>query len=563
MISENTLQKHTYLLFAITTIVILAGIGLRDPWPPDEPRFALMAKEMWDTGNWFFPHRGGEIYPDKPPLVMWMILLFYGLIGNLKIAFLLPSAIFSMGTMWLTYDIAKRMWNSKIGLYAGFLLAITLHFILQAKSGQLDAPVAFWVMLGSYGLLRHMILGPSWKWYYLAFFAMGMGVITKGVGFLPVLMLFALIIVAPKWYDKGDKQLLKWFAGIFFLLLAVSLWLVPMLLQVANNPVADVVAYRDNILLKQTVNRYASSWGHIKPFYYYVFEVIPLFWLPLSLLLPWLFKPFKQAFAQKDRRIIYPLVMVLFVLLFFSLSKGKRAEYMLPILPLLVLVIAPYFELLLNKKGVQRLLFALVLILSVLFVMVGLAGIFEVEKVSSLTAKYFVNPWYWMTSVGVFGLLVIAVLRKHSVKLYAVFVSSLWLSYGLWAAPLVDKAMSTEPMMAAITKVIPQDAELGLVGMREKLLLHTRWQTTHFGYHHPKTEQQQVAINWIMQKPSRYLLINYRYLNDCFMVENSIDYDSFHKSKWLLFSIESLAKSRCSPDNGEYAQFLPKFNEDL
>ncbi len=552
---EEDIKKYTFWLFAITAIVILAGIGLRDPWPPDEPRFALMAKEMWDTGNWFFPHRGGEIYPDKPPMVMWMILFFYGLIGNLKIAFLLPSAILSMLTMWMTVDIARRLYNPKIGLYAGFLLAITLHFILQAKSGQLDAPVAFWVMLGSYGLLRHLILGPAWKWYYLAFFAMGMGIITKGVGFLPVLMLFGLIIVSPKWHDKNNKQLLKWFAGIFFLLLAVSLWLIPMLIQVDNNPTPDVLAYRDNILLKQTVNRYAKSWAHLQPFYYYVLEVIPLFWLPLSLFIPWLIKPVKQAFKNKDARILYPLTMVIFVVFFFSLSKGKRAEYMLPILPMFVLIIAPYFEQLIQKKGLQRLLLAVVIILSVLFSLIGFSGIFEVEKVSQLTAKYFVNPWYWMASLGVFGLISVAIFRKQTVKLYTLFMLGLWLSYGLWAAPMVDKAMSTQPMMAAVAKVIPKDAELGLVGMREKLLLHTQWPTTHFGHHHPKAEQQQAGINWIFDKPNRYLLVNSQYLNACFNEETSIDYDSFHKNKWLLFNSQDLDRSSCKTDGVNYASF--------
>jgi len=549
------IQKYTFWLFVITGIVILAGIGLRDPWPPDEPRFALMAKEMWDTGNWFFPHRGGQIYPDKPPMVMWMILFFYGLLGNLKIAFLLPSAILSLCTMWMTFDIAKRLWNPKVALYAGFLLAITLHFILQAKSGQLDAPVAFWVMLGCYGLLRHLILGPAWKWYYLSFFAMGMGIISKGVGFLPVLMLFGLIIVSPKWHEKSNKQLLKWLAGIVFLLIAVSLWLVPMLIQVDNNPTPDVLAYRDNILLKQTVNRYAKSWAHLQPFYYYVLEVIPLFWLPLSLFVPWLVKPIKQAFKDKDRRIIYPLVMMIFVIFFFSLSKGKRAEYMLPILPMFVLIIAPYFELLMNKKGVQRLLLSVVVILSLLFTIIGCAGVLDVEKISRLTAKYFVNPWYWMASLGVFGLIMTAIFRKQVVKLYTLFMLGLWLSYGLWAAPMVDKAMSTKPMMAAIANVIPQDAELGLVGMREKLLLHTQWNTTHFGHHHPKAEQQQAGINWVMEKPNRYLLVNNQYLNNCFKADSSIDYDSFHKNKWLLFSLNKLSKDFCKIDTIKYDSF--------
>ena len=550
--SSSDIKKLTFWLFAITAIVILAGLGLRDPWPPDEPRFALMAKEMWDTGNWFFPHRGGEIYPDKPPMVMWMILFFYGLIGNLKIAFLLPSAILSMGTMWMTYDIAKRLWNPKIGLYAGYLLAITLHFILQAKSGQLDAPVAFWVMLGSYGLLRHLILGPAWRWYYLAFFAMGMGVITKGVGFLPVLMLFGLFIVKPVWHDKNNRQLVKWFAGLFFLLLAIALWLVPMLIQVDNNPTPDVLAYRDNILLKQTVNRYAKSWAHIQPFYYYILEAIPLFWLPLSLFIPWLLKPFKQALKDKERRIIYPLVMVVFVVFFFSLSKGKRAEYMLPILPLLVLAIAPYFEQLMANKTIQKLLLILVFGLAFILFAVGLAGIFEIEKVSRLTAKYFVNPWYWLASLGLFGLIVVALFRKNAVKTYTVFMLGLWLSYGLWALPLVDKAMSTEPMMAAIAQVIPPDAELGIVGFREKLLLHSKWKTTHFGHHNPKDEQQQAAINWLKEKPNRFLLISKNYLNGCFDPDASLKYNSFHNRKWYLFTANSI---RCVADGKNYVQY--------
>lgn len=556
--NNRIIQILVFYLFTITAIVILIGIGLRDPWPPDEPRFALMAKEMWDTGNWFFPHRGGEIYPDKPPMVMWMMLFFYGLIGNLKIAFLLPSAILSMCTLWMTCDIAKRMWNPWIGLNAGFLLAITLHFILQAKSGQLDAPVAFWVMLGCYGLLRHLILGPAWRWYYLAFFAMGMGVITKGVGFLPVLMLFALVFYPPTWHDKTNRQILKWLLGIVFLLLAISLWLIPMLILVDNNPSVEMLAYRDNILLKQTVNRYAKSWAHIQPFYYYVLEVIPLFWLPLSLFVPWLIKPVKLAFKDKEKRIIYPLAMLVFVVFFFSLSKGKRAEYMLPVLPMFVLVIAPYFERLINKKGIQRLIVMLVAFLSTIFVLVGLAGIFEVETVSRLTAKFFVNPWYWMASLGGFGLVIIILFRKQAIKLYTIFILGLWLSYGLWAAPMVDKAMSIEPMMLAIAKVIPDDAEFGIVGMREKLLLHTQWQTTHFGHHHPKAMQEQAAINWSQHHPNAYLLINYQYLNDCFRAETSLDYDSFHKGKWLLFNVSDLDATVCIIDNSHYDEFVVK-----
>ncbi len=47
-----------FLLFAL--LILGAGIGLRDPWPADEPRFAMSAMQMVESGNWLIPHRGSE-----------------------------------------------------------------------------------------------------------------------------------------------------------------------------------------------------------------------------------------------------------------------------------------------------------------------------------------------------------------------------------------------------------------------------------------------------------------------------------------------------------------------
>ena len=70
-------------LVGLTLIALFAGIGLRAPWPADEPRFAQVAREMVESGQWLFPTRGGEFYPDKPPVFMWLIALFYQLTGQL------------------------------------------------------------------------------------------------------------------------------------------------------------------------------------------------------------------------------------------------------------------------------------------------------------------------------------------------------------------------------------------------------------------------------------------------------------------------------------------------
>ena len=64
-------RLNLWFLLGLGLLVLGAGLGLRDPWPADEPRFALVAKQMVESGQWLFPFRGGEIYPDKPPMFMW------------------------------------------------------------------------------------------------------------------------------------------------------------------------------------------------------------------------------------------------------------------------------------------------------------------------------------------------------------------------------------------------------------------------------------------------------------------------------------------------------------
>ena len=51
-------SREFWLLAVVAVLVIGAGLGLRDPWPADEPRFALVAKQMIESDNWLFPHRG-------------------------------------------------------------------------------------------------------------------------------------------------------------------------------------------------------------------------------------------------------------------------------------------------------------------------------------------------------------------------------------------------------------------------------------------------------------------------------------------------------------------------
>jgi len=362
-------QRDRWLLALAALAVLAVGIGLRQPWPADEPRFALVGYDMARHGDWLFPRVAGELYPDKPPLFMWLIAAGQLLTGSLEVAFLLPSLLAGLGTLWLVWDLARRLWNPRIALGATALLLCTLQFALQARTAQIDAVVTFLITLGLYGVMRHLLLGPAWGWYALGGFAAGLGVITKGVGFVALFVLLPWGWAAwrgwPRVQPARDPRLLL---APLALLAAVALWLVPMLLAVesANDPA--YAAYRDNILHKQTAERYAAAWHHHNPPWYYLVEVIPFFWLPLSLLLPWLVPAWWRRIRRGDARLLLPLGYALATLLFFSASPGKRGVYILPILPMMALAAAPLLPGLLRRPGPQRAGLVLLALFALLFI---------------------------------------------------------------------------------------------------------------------------------------------------------------------------------------------------
>ena len=97
----------------------------------------------------------------------------------------------------------------------------------------------------------------------------------------------------------------RWALGPLALLAAVAVWLAPMLIAANHDPA--LAQYRDEILFKQTVNRYADPWHHREPFWYFFVEVIPPLWLPLTALLPWLVPRWRQSWRARDLRFVLPL----------------------------------------------------------------------------------------------------------------------------------------------------------------------------------------------------------------------------------------------------------------
>ncbi|MDX1443520.1 MAG: glycosyltransferase family 39 protein [Gammaproteobacteria bacterium] len=534
---QGSRRSHMGWLFALALLLIATGLGLRDPWPADEPRYALVAKEMVDTGQWLFPHVAGVLYPDKPPLFFWLQAIFYGIFGSVRWTFLLPSLLASLGTLYLVYDLGRRLWREHIGVIAALLLLASMQFVLQGRQGQIDATVCFWITLGMYGLLRHLLLGPQWRWYVTGFAAMGAGIITKGVGFLPVLVLlpWGLVLYRGWRLPRLEGSISRWVSGPVAMLAVIALWLVPMLYVVMTSDAPDMVAYRNDILLKQTAERYADSWHHLEPFWYYFTNVIPLFWFPLSLMLPWLVPAWQRRVKRGDARYVLLLGWVVLVLLFFSVSPGKRGVYILPALPMLALAAAPLLPGLLRKPSLQRTLFWA----GALFNMVLLAALIyftwlRPEQAFKLATRLGeATPWLLvgtMAGGGLFSLL--ACLRRPIIGV-AAFLAWFWLVYGLMVGPMLNPMRSPAAMMTEVRERAG-DSVLGLVGWKEQMALHADRPFVHFGFRRDHAMEKRDALIWVSQGDDRVLLLGSEELPGCVIGGKTRDLGIRHRQHWWL-----------------------------
>ncbi len=541
-----------WLLFA-GILLLTAGLGLRDPWPADEPRFALMAREMVRSGHWFFPTLGGELYADKPPLFIWLQAIFYYLTGSLRIAFLLPNLLAGLGSIVLVYDLARRLWDRRVAVAAGLLLLATIQFVLQARSGQIDGLVSFWICLAVYGLLRHMLLGPQWGWYWFGCFAAGLGVITKGVG------LIALFMLLPYWLARRQHwqhlaaisgQLGKWCWGAACFLLAICLWAVPMLVLVELSADPAFAAYRDNILFHQTVERYSDAWIHLHPFWYYLVQVIPVMWLPLTVLLPWLAPKWVGAWIERDARVLLPLVWIGLVVLFFSLSPGKRGVYLTPAVPLLALASAPYLEAILGRVWTRRTLYGVTGLIVLVCAVLYLAHIFSPGLDQTILEKYQLRPWTLLLSIAVLGAGALILFPPQKGYLtYAAFFAGFWLCLGWIGYPQLNDARSSRLLMEMVNAQLPPGRELALVGWHEQTLLQAGRPVVVFGYRLPLEIQEARGAAWLSDGENRWLLVDGRHTTGCFDLDKAHFVVHLHRTDWYLVDAHSISSS-CAVAHG-------------
>jgi 4-amino-4-deoxy-L-arabinose transferase-like glycosyltransferase len=323
------------LLVVLALALFLPGIGSRDLWNPDEPRYAEVAREMREDGRWLVPHLNGRLYSEKPPLHFWSIAVASYTTGGVgEVAARLPAVLAATATLLLLYGIAARLFDRRVAWWSALVFVSSAKVLWQGRIGQIDMTLVALVTLAMWCFVR--ALTEERPAFYRGFFvATGLATLAKGpVGLLPPL----LAIVA--WtLVSGRRDVLRAMrvpTGLAIWAAVVLAWLVPAVLVTGRE-------YLEILVLRQNVTRYADPWHHFQPWYYYL-KVLPADFFPWSFFLPgavWI--GWKRIFGDARRGVQLALCWIVVTVVFFSLSPAKRTVYVLTMYPALALLVAAAF----------------------------------------------------------------------------------------------------------------------------------------------------------------------------------------------------------------------------
>lgn len=431
-------MKYFHYCFWFFVIAYLVPLGGRPLIPPDEFRYAEIPREMIDTGSYAVPHLLNVRYFEKPVFGYWLTAASFKIFGYNAFALRLPAALGAGLTAFLIFFMVNQtLRDEKIAalaamlyLTSGLVYAVSTFAVLDSQTTAFLTGVAVTAFLAilEIAFTRRKIL----LLILCGVFA-GLAFMTKGFIALavPGLTIVGFLIWEKRW--KEFWQLPGIPAAV--MLLTVAPWALTI-----HRAEPDFWNY---FVIIEHIQRFFAQPGqgqHPEPCWYYL-PVLLAGVFPAAMLTPAIFAAGRETWGKMLSQKLYRFCICGAVLpfLFFSISSGKLATYILPCFPPLAVLgagaVAGYFRTGRNRYGAFNCsinVWAILLLLAACGVLIIELGNFE-----TLFAERRVLTVLTGTAALIYALaLLLSAKAKWRARLYLFFVGLAGiLMLGPWAIP--------------------------------------------------------------------------------------------------------------------------------
>lgn len=384
---NTTRTQFFQILFAAATVfVYFFGLGFLPLVGPDEPRYAQVAREMFERGDWTTPTLGGFNWFEKPALLYWLEIAAYHVFGVSEFAARLGSAVFGLLTILTVYLLCKSVDKTTSGEqqmtgnfadYAFLVAASSIGLLVFSRAASFDIVLTFPIAAAlACFFVSEIFYFKNFSFALVGFyFFVGVALLAKGlIGVvLPFGIVFWYFVAVRKLPSKSFLFSLIW--GNLLTVLTAALWYAPVYFR-------HGWSFIDEFFIQHHFVRYTSNkFSHPEPFWFF-WVILPAFalpWTPFLLAAIWRIISRKGAKAQSEekdsalsRLRIFALVWLLVPLVFFSFSGSKLPGYVLPALPAAIILAAEEARNFALKSNMRRLIVRTIAALSFAFVVITL-----------------------------------------------------------------------------------------------------------------------------------------------------------------------------------------------
>lgn len=336
-------RSAVWALFAAFVLISLYMLGVRTLVPPDEGRYAEMAREMFATGDWVTTRLNGIKYFEKPPLQTWMNALSFTLFGLGDWQARLWTGLCGIGGVFLTAYTGTKVFSERIGFYAGLVLGSCFYWVACSQIDSLDMGLSGMMTIVLCALLLGQREGATASenrnWMLVCWAAMALSVLSKGlIGLmLPGGILVAYTLLTMQWRLWGRLHLVK---GLILFLLVAAPWFILVGMRNPEQP--------SFFFIHEHWDRFFKTEHHREQVWYVFFVltavgIVPWLGMLVQSMVTAAKRDPKDAPAAFRPRLML-LVWAVFIILFFTKSNSKLPGYILPIFPALALLTAVYLD---------------------------------------------------------------------------------------------------------------------------------------------------------------------------------------------------------------------------
>ncbi|HTR23873.1 MAG TPA: glycosyltransferase family 39 protein [Terriglobales bacterium] len=446
------------LLVACCAFLLFYGLGAFGLLGADEPRYAQVAREMLDRGDWITPTLNGKPWLEKPPLYYWQAMVSYRVSrafpstpGATEKCARIPGAIDAALMIAAIYFFLRRF-RAGTEIDGALITTGSVGIIGFAHAASTDMPLtaAFGVALLAWYAWYENQRKTNLVIFYLG---LALGTLAKG----PVApALAALVVILFAAITRDSKLLLRtlWLPGIVLFFVVALPWYI--LVQFRNHDFFRV------FILEHNLARFSTNvYHHPQPFWFYlpVFLLAAMPWtlwliLAVAERIGMIWRERSEPFSSPDDSWgLFLLLWMVVPILFFSTSQSKLPGYILPAVPAGALLIAEHLA---DRRERQpRISFLLAAVHAILcgtliFVALSAARVAYIHHFTTGPETLFTAAISGVLTIGIATTLV---MPSGPVILRQVTILAIILSVATvirFAAPAIDETQSSRPIAAAI-----------------------------------------------------------------------------------------------------------------